>query len=163
MEKQSRIFVNKILNTQRYALSTKDLLKNSEKLMGEVAKHLKEAENTAFEERAFTYARGGPGGVMPFRDAAEKCWVAISQATDALVENLLHKTPKGHYDRRLALREIEAKKPELAAKHLYDRYGAISYYVRNNRDYYSTMDLEMLWFEADRLNKYITDIKSVVK
>lgn len=156
-------FVNKILNTQKYTLSSAGLLKNSEQIMSEVAKYLKAAENTSFEGRKFTYARGGPGGVLPFREAADKSWVAISQVTDALVDHLLHKIPKGHYDRRLALKEIEAKWPEVASKNLYDRYGALTYYIRNNSNYYSTMDLELLKFEVDRLNKYIADVKSIVE
>jgi hypothetical protein len=154
--------VTKILNTQKYSVNTPELWKNSEQLLNEVAKLLKDAENTSYEGRKFTYARGGPGGVIPFKEAADKAWISLSQITDILVDHLLHKIPKGHYDRRLALREIEARWPELASKGFYDRYGAISYYIRNNSNYYSTMDLEMLKFEVSRLNKYMADIKSII-
>jgi len=60
------------------------------------------------------------------------------------------------------LREIESKWPELASKHFYDRYGAISNYVRNNQNYFTTLDLEMLRYEVSRLNLYLTDVKSVI-
>ena len=154
--------VSKRLNTQNYAVSMPELWKNSEKLMSEIPALLKAAENTSYEGRTFSYARGGSGGVIPFRQAAEKSWIALSQVTDILVEKLLHKVPKGSYDRRLALREIEAKWPELASKHFYDRYGAISNYVRNNQNYYSTMDLEMLRYEVGRLSAYMADVKTVI-
>ena len=162
MDKGSQILVNKIRNTQKYALGIQDLLKNSEELMEQVSRHLKEAENTSYEGRTFTYARGGPGGYLPFKEASEKAWIALSQATDVLVDKLLGRTPKGHYDRRIALREIETKLPEMATKNFYDRYGSISYYVRNNTQYYSSMDLEMLRFESDRLSAFITDVKKIV-
>jgi hypothetical protein len=154
--------VNKRLNTQSYAVGMPELMKDSEKLLGEIPALLKAAEDTSYEGRTYTYARGGSGGVIPFRQAAEKSWVVLSQVTDILVEKLLHKVPKGAYDRRLALREIETKWPELASKHFYDRYGAISNYVRNNQNYYSTMDLEMLRYEAKRLETYLNDVKAVV-
>src|SRR5229473_8307777 len=114
-------------------MSMAELLRNSEKLLAEVPALLKAAEDTSYEGRVFTYARGGPGGVIPFREAAEKSWVVLSQVTDILVEHILHKVPKGSYERRLALRDIEAKMPKVASKHLYNRYGAISNYVRNNQ------------------------------
>ncbi len=154
--------MSKKLNSQEYAVSMPELMKSSEKLMTEIPALLKAAEDTSYEGRTFSYARGGPGGVIPFREAAEKSWIVLSQVTDILAEHLLHKVPKGSYDRRLALREIESKWPELATKHFYDRYGAISNYVRNNQNYYSTMDLEMLRYEVGRLNQYVADVKDTV-
>ena len=130
--------------------------------MGLVAQHLKEPANTSYEGRTFTYARGGPGGYLSFKDASEKAWIALSQATDVLVDKLLERVPKGHYDRRIALREIEMKLPEMATKNFYDRYGSLSYYIRNNTQYYSTLDLEMLRFEAERLNTFIADVKKIL-
>jgi len=154
--------VSKKLNSQNYAVSMADLWKNSEQLMGEIPALLKAAENTSYEGRTFTYARGGPGGVLQFREAATKGWIVLYQVTDILVEKLLKKVPKGSYDRRIALREIETKWPELASKHFYDRYGALSNHLRNNQNYYSTMDLEMLRYEIGRLGTYVTDVKAVV-
>jgi hypothetical protein len=154
--------VNKRLNTQNYTVSMPELWNESEKLIGEIPALLKAAENTTYEGRTFTYARGGPGGVLPFREAAEKAWIVLFQVTDILVDHHLHKVPKGSYERRLALREIESKWPELASKHFYDRYGAISNYVRNNQNYYTTMDLEMLRYEVDRLTLYVADVKSAI-
>ena len=154
--------MSKKLNTQNYAVSMPELWKDSEKLMAEIPALLKAAENTSYEGRVFTYARGGPGGVLPFREASDKAWIALSQVTDIMVEHLLHKVPKGSYERRLALREIEAKWPEVASKRFYDRYAALMGYLRNNQVYLSTMDLEMLRYEVGRLGVYITDVKSVI-
>jgi hypothetical protein len=154
--------VNKKLNTQQYAMSMADLWKSSEKLMAEMPALLKKAEDTSYEGRTFTYARGGPGGVLPFREASEKAWIVLYQVTDIMVEKLLKKVPRGSYDRRLALREIEAKWPEMAKSNFYDRYGALQYYLRNQQNYYSTMDLEMLRYEIGRLGNYVNDVKKVV-
>ena len=95
-------------------------------------------------------------------EAADKSWVVFSQVTDILVDHILHKVPKGSYERRLALREIEAKLPDVASKHFYDRYGAISNYVRNNQNYFSSLDLGMLRYEVTRLGLYLADVKSVI-
>jgi hypothetical protein len=160
--KRPKFLVNKKLNTQNYAMSMPELWKNSEKLMSEIPPLLKAAENTSYEGRTFTYARGGPGGVLPFREASEKSWIILSQVTDILVEHLLHKVPKGSYERRLALREIEAKWPEVASTRFYDRYGALANYLRNNQTYFSTLDLEMLGYEVGRLGLYVADVKSVI-
>lgn len=154
--------MSKRLNGQKYAMGMPELWKNSETLMGEIPALLKAAENTSYEGRVFTYARGGPGGVLAFREASEKAWIALYQVTDVLVENLLHKVPRGSYDRRLALREIEGKWPEVASKRFYDRYAALMGYLRNNQVYLTTLDLEMLRYEVGRLNAYIADVKSVI-
>ena len=90
-----------------------DLLKNSEDLTVQVKTNLKEAENTSYEDRVFTYARGGPGGVIPFRDASEKAWVALYQAVDVLIDHFLKHTVKAHYERKLKLRELEEKFADL--------------------------------------------------
>ncbi len=154
--------MNKKLNSQDYAMSMAELWTNSEKLMSEIPALLKNAENTSYEGRIFGYARGGPGGVMPFREAAEKSWIVLYQVTDIVLEHLFHKVPKASWDRRLALREMESKWPELAPKHFYDRYGALANYLRNNQNYYSTMDLEMLRYEVGRLGVYVADVKTVI-
>ncbi|MDA4117807.1 MAG: hypothetical protein OK455_05630 [Thaumarchaeota archaeon] len=154
--------MSKIMNTQKYAESMTELWNSTEKLLGEIPAVLKDAENTSFEGRKFTYARGGPGGVLPFREAADKAWIVLTQASDVLVEHFLNKVPRGSYDRRLALRELETRWPELASKHFYDRYGALQHYVRNNGNYYSTMDLEMLRYEVDRVAKYVADVKATI-
>lgn len=151
--------MNKIRNTQKYALSMDDLLKNAEKLMMEVKRDLKEAENTSYEGRVFTYARGGPGGVLPFRAASEKAWVALSQATDVLINKFLSQGVKGHYDRKLKLRELEEKHPDLASMRFYDRYAARAAHIRNNTNYYTTKDLEFLAWEVGKANELIADIR----
>lgn len=162
-EASTRFYLmSKRLNTQDYSVNMPELLRNSEKTMGEIPALLKSAENTTYEDRKFTYARGGSGGVLAFRAAAEKAWIVLTQVTDVLVEKYLQRVPRGNFDRRLALRELETKFPELAAKHFYDRYGALANYVRNNQNYYSTLDLEMLRYEVARLNTYASDIKSIV-
>jgi hypothetical protein len=160
--KRPNILVSKRLNTQKYAVSMPELWKNSETLMSEIPALLKAAENTSYEGRTFSYARGGPGGVLAFREASEKAWIVLFQVTDIMVEHLLHKVPKGSYERRLALRDIEGKWPEAASKRFYDRYAALMSYLRNNQVYLTTLDLEMLRYEVGRLNVYVADVKGVI-
>jgi hypothetical protein len=155
--------LSKKLNSQTYTVTMSELWTQSEKLFNEIPALLKAAENTTYEDRTFTYARGGPGGVLPFREASADAWVILSQVTDILAEHLLHKVPRGSYDRRLALREIETQWPELAnSKHFYDRYAALTYHLRNNQTYFTSLDLEMLHFEVKRLGAYMADVKGVI-
>jgi len=139
-----------------------DLLKNSEDLMVQVKTNLKEAENTSYEDRVFTYARGGPGGVIPFRDASEKAWVALYQAVDVLIDHFLKHTVKAHYERKLKLRELEEKFADLASYRFYDRYAARAVHIRNNTNYYTSKDLEFLAWEIGKANELISDIKKLV-
>ena len=154
--------MSKVRNTQDYSIDIKDLLKNSDALLMDVSKLLKDAENTQFEDRVYTYARGGPGGVIPFREASEKAWIALYQVVDVLIHHQLSKIPKGHYDRKLALREIEEKNTEIAKLNIYDRYAARAAHIRNNTTYYTSKDLEFLSFEIRKLKDLMEDIKKVV-
>jgi len=150
------------MNTQKYSMGMVDLLKNSEDLMVQVGKDLKDAENTSFEGRVFTYGRGGPGGVIPFRNASEKAWVALYQAVDVLIDHFLKHTVKAHYERKLKLRELEEKFPNLASDRFYDRYAARAAHIRNNINYYTSKDLEFLAWEIGKANELISDIKKIV-
>ena len=58
------------------------------------------------------------------RDAAEKAWNAVVQATNALILYYLGKTPSSHWERRRLLRELERVKPEVESLGLRDRYSA---------------------------------------
>ena len=154
--------MKKIRNTQQYSLNMEDLFKDSEKLMVEVKNHLKEAEDTSYEGRDFTYSRGGPGGVIPFRLASEKAWIALAQAVDVFVNHSVSKIPKGHYARKLALREIEENNAELSEMRFYDRYAARAAHIRGNVNYYTSKDLEFLSFEIGKANELISDIKKII-
>ncbi len=153
--------MSKVRNTQSYSVDIKDLLANSDSLLVEVSKLLKDAENTQFEDRVFSYARGGPGGVLAFREASEKAWIALFQAVDFLVHGKLNRIPKGHYDRKIALREIEEKDTTLAQLHIYDRYAARAAHIRNNTTYYTSQDLELLSFEIGKAKDLIEDIRKI--
>ena len=74
--------MNKIANTQEYAMGYDELLNNSEKLLQDVDQLLVKASNTTYEGRTFTYARGGPGGWLDYKQAAEIAWVALYQVID---------------------------------------------------------------------------------
>lgn len=56
--------------------------------------------------KEFLESRGDPVRV---RDAAEKAWNAVVQATDALIYAFTGSRPLSHYERRVALRDIERR------------------------------------------------------
>ena len=56
--------------------------------------------------KEFHESRGDPVRV---RDAAEKAWNAVVQATDALIYAFTGSRPMSHYERRVALRDIERR------------------------------------------------------
>lgn len=49
----------------------------------------------------------GSGDAMSMRDAAEKMWDAVVQATNAFILALTGKIPMSHFERRSTLRELE--------------------------------------------------------
>lgn len=60
------------------------------------------------------------------RDSAEKAWNAVVQAADALILKKEGYVPKSHYERRIALRNLEKSDARFREIGIYDRYGARS-------------------------------------
>jgi len=60
------------------------------------------------------------------RDAAEKAWNAVLQATNALLigTGFPEEKVRSHRDRRLALNSLELKNPQIKARGFRDRFGA---------------------------------------
>ena len=167
----------KVANTQDYELSYDELLGNSEKLLQEVDQYLEKAANTTYEGRTFTYARGGPSGWLDYKKAAEIAWVALFQAIDVLLHknNITsqhggrHEHDKemptrpilGNYDRKLALIKLEKENENSASKHYYDRYVSITAGLRNNSNYYTKQDIELVKWEVARVKEIVNELKSL--
>mgnify|MGYP000061803200 CR=1 FL=1 len=169
--------MNKIANTQEYAMGYDELLNNSEKLAQDVDQLLVKASNTTYEGRTFTYARGGPGGWLDYKQAAEIAWVALYQVIDVLLHKnnitsqhggrhehdreMPTKPILGNYDRKLALMKLEKTNADLASKHYYDRYVSITAGLRNNSNYYTKQDIELVKWEVARVKEIINEVKSL--
>ena len=171
----------KIRNTQTYSIGYDKLLANSEDLMKDVDALLDKArkwvDGSEYEGRSYTYSRGGPGGWLDYKNATDKAWIALCQAIDVLLDknNITsqhggrhdndRKMPaapiKGNYDRKLALKKLEETNSELASKNYYNRYVARTTGLRNNSNYYTKVDLQLVDWEVAKVKEIINEIKSL--
>jgi len=168
---------NKVDNTQDYSIPYDQLLNNSEEILKDVDSLLDKADvsNTEYEGRTYTYSRGGPAGWLDYKNAAEKAWTALYQAIDVLLNNNNITSPHGgrnehdrkmperpilgHYDRKIALIQLEKTNQDAASKHYYDRYVSITAGLRNNSNYYTKQDIELVKWEVSRIKDIINEIK----
>lgn len=103
------------------------------------------------------------GDVLAIRDAAEKAWNAIVQATNALVLHYTGKFPTSHFERRKLLRELERRVPEVEQLGLLDRYMARYRVLHGETFYEGIIDFEQLDVEFEKVRKYIQDIEKMLE
>ncbi len=103
------------------------------------------------------------GDVLAIRDAAEKAWNAIVQATNALVLHYTGKLPTSHFERRKLLRELEKRVPEVEQLGLLDRYMARYRVLHGETFYEGIIDFEQLDVEFEKVRKYIQDIEKMLE
>ena len=100
---------------------------------------------------------------LKIRDAAEKLWNAIINATNALILKELDVVPASHWKRRKLLEKLEDLLPEVEKLDLRDRYGARERYLHEMTFYDGIIDPEMLRREVDRVKKYLDDVKKLIE
>jgi len=100
---------------------------------------------------------------LKIRDAAEKLWNAIINATNALILKELDVVPASHWERRKLLEKLEDLLPEVEKLDLRDRYGARERYLHEMTFYDGIIDPEMLRREVDRVKKYLDDVKKLIE
>ncbi|RLE57673.1 MAG: hypothetical protein DRJ40_00190 [Thermoprotei archaeon] len=100
---------------------------------------------------------------LEMRDAAEKAWNAIVQATNALILHYTGKVPTSHYERRKLLRELEKKNTTIEQLGLLDRYMARFRILHGETFYEGIIDIEQLEIEMKKVHKYIQDIEELLK
>jgi hypothetical protein len=100
---------------------------------------------------------------LKIRDAAEKLWNAIINATNALILKELDVVPASHWERRKLLEKLEDLLPEVEKLGLRDRYGARERYLHEMTFYDGIIDSEMLRREVDRVKKYLDDVKKLIE
>lgn len=99
---------------------------------------------------------------LRIRDAAEKAWNAIVQATNALILKLADKLPTSHYERRVLLRELENKIKEIRDLGLKDRYMARYRILHGETFYEGIIDIEELKSEFEKVKEYIDIVKNIL-
>ena len=96
------------------------------------------------------------------RDAAEKAWNAVVQATNALILYYLGKTPSSHWERRRLLRELERVKPEVESLGLRDRYSARERNLHELVFYEGVIDVNDVEFELEKAKRYVEDVRKLL-
>jgi hypothetical protein len=110
--------------------------------------------------KEFLESRGDPVRV---RDAAEKAWNAVVQATDALIYAFTGSRPLSHYERRVALREIERRFEGVKRLGLRDRYMARYKVLQGETFYEGVVDLGEVEVELEKVEEYLKDVELLLK
>jgi hypothetical protein len=105
-------------------------------------------------------SRGDPVRV---RDAAEKAWNAVVEATDALIYAFTGSRPMSHYERRVALREIERRFEGAKRLGLRDRYMARYKVLHGETFYEGVVDLGEVEVELEKVEEYLKDVELLLK
>jgi hypothetical protein len=111
-------------------------------------------------KREFSESKEDP---VKVRDAAEKAWNAVVQATDALIYALTGVRPMSHYERRVAMRDLERRFEGAKRLRLRDRYMARYKVLRGETFYEGVVDLEEIEVELGKVEEYIRDVESLLK
>ncbi|MEM1637918.1 MAG: PaREP1 family protein [Pyrobaculum sp.] len=116
------------------------------------------------EEAAVEFAEGVKAGdSVKIRDAAEKAWNAVVQASNALILKYAGKTPASHWERRRLLRELERAYPELEKMGLRDRYSARERNLHELVFYEGVVDVEDVKVEIEKARKYVEDVELLLR
>jgi len=111
-------------------------------------------------KKGFLESRGDPVRV---RDAAEKAWNAVVQATDAFVYAFTGSRPLSHYERRVALRDIERRFEGVKRLGLRDRYMERYKVLHGETFYEGLVDLGEVEVELEKVEEYLKDVELLLK
>ena len=124
--------------------------------LGDAREFLREAE----EE----FRRGVESGdLIKVRDAAEKAWNAVVQATNALLLHALGKVPSSHFERRKMLSMLEDKLEVAEKLGFRDRYSARERNLHELTFQEGIVDLDEVRRELKKAEKYINDVSSLME
>jgi hypothetical protein len=123
--------------------------------------YLKQAR--AFYRQALQELRRGKKekNEIVIRDAAEKGWNAVVQATNYLFQKLGYEVPKSHFDRRQGLLKLAKGHPQVEEQALRDRYMAREQGLHEYAFYEGVYDLALLEKDIRKVRGYIADITKV--
>jgi hypothetical protein len=122
--------------------------------------YIKEAKEF-YEEAKEEFERGyGQDDKILMRDACEKGWGAIIQATNALfVKKRVERLPKSHRDRCQLLREMEKRYEEVKKLGLVDRFMARDHVLHMRGFYNGDIEPEEVRENFEKVKRYIEDIE----
>ena len=117
-----------------------------------------------FIEEALKEFRDGIANndMIRVRDAAEKAWNAVIQATNALILYYIGKTPSSHWERRRLLRELEREKPEMESLGFRDRYSARERNLHEMVFYEGLIDVSDAELELEKAKRYVEDVRKLL-
>lgn len=95
------------------------------------------------------------------RDAAEKLWNAVINATNALILHYLGVVPASHWERRKLLEKLEDAIPKVEELGFRDRCGARERYLYETMFHDGIIDAGMLKKEVGKARKYVTDAENL--
>jgi len=96
-----------------------------------------------------------------FRDACEKGWLAVVEATNVLFLKKGLKPAESHGDRREKLWKLEAEDPTLKASGIYDRVNARAFTLHVQGFYEGALDQQSIKIELEKVRRYIDDVKKL--
>ena len=120
------------------------------------------AEAKRFHQEAMREFEKGKrdGDSAVIRDAAEKAWGAIVQATNELFEKRGMPLPRTHYERRRKLEELEKQDTKLKQLGFRDRFGAREHYLHEECFYDGHYSIDALEEEIfKKVRAYIEDVE----
>ncbi|MDI6886521.1 MAG: DUF5618 family protein [archaeon] len=126
---------------------SEDYLEEAERFKEEAIKELERAEK---EKNAIL-----------FRDACEKGWNAIIQATNALFLKKNLPLARSHWERRKRLEELERVDPIIADLGLVDRFSARDHHLHEQGFYEGILDPATVKTELKKVEMYINDIRNL--
>jgi hypothetical protein len=123
------------------------------------------AEAKALHKHALEEFRRGvqENDEMVIRDAAEKAWNAVVQATNYLFEKTRGPVPRSHFHRRKGLLELGKTVPAIKRRNLVDRYMAREQMLHEMCFYEGIYDRSILEENFDKVKKFITDVEEVAQ
>jgi len=123
-------------------------LEDAERFLEEAVRELREAIASRDAIRA--------------RDAAEKAWNAVVQATNALLLYYTGRTPSSQWERRRMLRELEKARREFEELGFRDRYLARERNLHELAFYEGLAGFDEIEFEIEKARRYVEDVKRLV-
>lgn len=115
-----------------------------------------------YEESVKEFERGKKEeNMILIRDAGEKAWNAVLQATNALIENKGMNIPTSHHERRKTLLELAKIEKRIREKGIRDRYMAREQRLHEDCFYDGIFTISSLEEDIQKVKKYIEDIKGL--
>jgi len=104
-------------------------------------------------------------GDVFIRDAAEKAWNAVLQATNALLlgRGFPEEKIRSHRDRRLALDSLELKDPQVRDGGFRDRFGAREYHLHERCFYDGEYIPEKVREDILKAREYVEDVEKLLE